>query len=179
MKKNQEPTTTKFTSLIGITKRLLGSKRKGSIKPNEELVTHEGITIIGELMWEKETQEEMTWFEAMEYAKNLRLGGYDDWRLPSSEELLEVVTLCGGTAITLNDDNWIEISDENAINKNYHTNCYEKGFVSGNDYWSSTNNTYYSDLVIDLACSVNFNRGYQSDNNKTNIYHVRCVRAGE
>ena len=28
----------------------------------------------------------MTWFEAMNYAKNLRIGGFSDWRLPSADE---------------------------------------------------------------------------------------------
>ena len=28
----------------------------------------------------------MTWFDAVKYAKNLRIGGFDDWRLPTVEE---------------------------------------------------------------------------------------------
>ena len=34
--------------------------------------------------------ERYTWDEANEYAKNLRLGGYDDWRLPTIDELSKV-----------------------------------------------------------------------------------------
>ena len=87
MKKNQLTTTKsaalilgKSKSLMGITKKILESKNKGlvKIKVSQELATHKDITIIGDLMWEKETQKEMDWAEAMEYAKNLRLGGYDD-----------------------------------------------------------------------------------------------------
>jgi len=74
---------------MGITKKLLEGNSK-------ELTTHKDITIIGDLMWSKESEDMMTWDDAMEYAKNLRLGGYDDWRLPTIEELKEVVSFCGG-----------------------------------------------------------------------------------
>ena len=43
------------------------------------------------LMWQKATDAKsdsldgrVTWYEAEEYAKNLRLGGYSDWRVPKS-----------------------------------------------------------------------------------------------
>ena len=41
------------------------------------------------LMWEK-TPDNFTrdYFAAIEYANNLNLGGYDDWRMPTIEELL-------------------------------------------------------------------------------------------
>ncbi len=32
----------------------------------------------------------MTWDEAVEYCENLTLGGYDDWRLPTAEELFSI-----------------------------------------------------------------------------------------
>ncbi len=108
MKKNSL-TTTKSTALIlgkskslmGITKKLLEGKRKGLIKTkaSQDLATHKDITIIGDLMWEKETQyddNEMNWYDATKYANNLRLGGYDGWRLPTIEERMEIVTLCAG-----------------------------------------------------------------------------------
>ena len=40
------------------------------------------------LMWTlKDNGEDINWTQASEYAKKLRLGGYDDWRLPTVEEL--------------------------------------------------------------------------------------------
>ena len=42
--------------------------------------------------------ELMTWNDAMQYAKNLRKGGFSDWRLPTKEELLEIYkikVICG------------------------------------------------------------------------------------
>jgi len=44
------------------------------------------------LMWQKETAPRTyTWQEAVEYCKNLTLAGYDDWRLPTIEELFSIV----------------------------------------------------------------------------------------
>ncbi len=50
----------------------------------------EGVYVDPEtkLMWTIEDNgEDIDWFEANEYAKQLRLGGYSDWRLPTIEEL--------------------------------------------------------------------------------------------
>ena len=35
--------------------------------------------------------KEYTWEEAKEYAKNFRLGGHDDWRLPTRVELKKIM----------------------------------------------------------------------------------------
>jgi hypothetical protein len=40
------------------------------------------------LMWTiQDNGKNINWHEANEYAKQLRLGGYSDWRLPTIEEL--------------------------------------------------------------------------------------------
>jgi serine/threonine protein kinase len=44
------------------------------------------IIIADGYMFHKATNA-MTWYNAMRYAKNLRLGGYDDWRLPTFDEI--------------------------------------------------------------------------------------------
>ncbi len=184
MKKNQL-TTTKSTNLIlgkskslmNITKKILESKNKGlaKVKASQELTTHKDITIIGDFMWETETQEDMDWDEAMEYAKNLRLGGYDDWRLPTLGELSEVlITLCAGISVTLGDDNWVEICYENEANKNYQVSYKEKGFAPYY-YWSST--TYTGDYSE--AWYVYFSNGFRGYYHKSESHYVRCVRAGQ
>ncbi len=91
MKKNQL-TTTKSTSLaLGKTKSLIGITAKILKPKRKDLVIHEDITIIGDLVWEKEIpKDQMTWDEAMTYAKNLKQGGYNDWRLATVDELLEI-----------------------------------------------------------------------------------------
>ena len=158
----------KGKSLLGITAKILaGSKALATSK------TYKDITIIGDLMWEKESRE-LNWYEAMEYAKNLRLGGYDDWRLPTIEELGAVVTLCGGELVDYSDDDWEDIWDKNRANENYQANYGAKGFASSN-YWSSTTYAGFSSY----AWSVYFYYGRQRNNDKSTSYYVRCVRAGQ
>lgn len=44
------------------------------------------------LMWQQmDSSKGMNWKEALEYAQNLSLGGYDDWRLPNAKELQSIV----------------------------------------------------------------------------------------
>ena len=62
-------------------------------KKVKEINTIKGITIIDGLMYQNQPfTKRYTWEEAKEYAKNLRLGGYDDWRLPTREELKKLLT---------------------------------------------------------------------------------------
>jgi len=155
----------KSKSLLGVTKKLLESSSKGLGKAK-----HADISIIGDLMWEKESSM-MNWYEAMEYAENLRLGGYDDWRLASKEELGDIVTSCAVELAVQDEDDWNDIWDKNQKNKAYQ-DCYkEKGFTSG-FYWLSTD---YAGNT-DEAWYVIFHYGYQACDNKNFSYYVRCVR---
>ena len=44
------------------------------------------------LMWQRHTSEKsFNLAEAKQYAAKLRLGGYEDWRVPTKEELLNIV----------------------------------------------------------------------------------------
>ncbi len=169
MKKNQL-TTTKSTSLIlgksksllGIIKKLLQNKAVAATTPKgNALAEHEGITLIGDLVWEKETHN-MSWYDAMEYAKNLRLGGYDDWRLPTIEELGEVVTICGGD---------LDDSDRNEENIQYQEAYKAIGFTFYR-YWSSITHDYYTRD----AWVVDFESGYTGYGDKASTSLVRCVR---
>lgn len=36
------------------------------------------------------SNENFTWDEAIKYAKNLKKGGFSDWRLPTKEELMKI-----------------------------------------------------------------------------------------
>ena len=49
-------------------------------------------------MIQKGFAEDRTWRKAMDYAKELRLGDFDDWRVPTKEELEEIYKIkdaCG------------------------------------------------------------------------------------
>ncbi len=55
--------------------------------------TGDGITIDNNtgLMWEMiPLGGKLTWEDAVEYCDNLELGGYDDWRIPTVEELFSI-----------------------------------------------------------------------------------------
>ncbi|MGI0117731.1 DUF1566 domain-containing protein [Zooshikella sp. RANM57] len=44
------------------------------------------------LMWQKEdSRRGMVWQQGLQYAENLKLAGFDDWRLPNAKELQSIV----------------------------------------------------------------------------------------
>ena len=192
--KNQLTTTKSTTlilgkskSLMGITKRLIESKSKvlTKAKVNQELTSHKDITIIGNLMWEKESRK-MKWDEAIEYAEKLILGGYNDWRLPTLKELVEVMESCGGLLAEHNrcgedDDNFKKIIEKNKLNT-FYQKCYkEKGFVSGYlkdpiTCWSSTTQTTRTGTT-GLPWTLYFYNGFCYIGFKQKTHHVRCVRS--
>ena len=91
---------------------------------------------------------------AATYCSELTLGGYTDWRLPTSTELEGIVDY--GRYYP-------------SIDTTYFNN------VSSNRYWSST--TLEGNKLY--AWIVRFNYGPVVNNNKDVNYYVRCVRDGE
>ena len=89
---------------------------------------------------------------AARHCADLAYGGYDDWYLPSKDELNEVYT------------------NRDAINTTALSNGGEA--FAGDFYWTSTENT------SSTAWSQLFNNtGAQASNNKSNADGVRAVRA--
>jgi len=179
MKRNQLVTTKSTSLILGKSKSLMGITKKILEAKSKELTAHEGITIIGDLMWEKESRQ-MNWDDAMEYAKNLRLGGYDDWRLPTIEELRDVAKLCLEKSLLVNDSNREKTIDKYVASKAYQSNCKAKGFISAH-YWSST----WEDGGYRYSCRCAIYFGAENRHNyyfsdyygvsNTKLY-VRCVR---
>ncbi len=90
------------------------------------------------------------WQDAEEYCENLTLGGKNDWRLPSIEELLN-------------------ITDDTKYKP-----AIKAGFVNvaSDFYWSSSPNVSYTNAMW----GVIFDSGYDLTYHKSIEYYVRCVR---
>ena len=106
------------------------------------------------LEWQYESPGEMTWGDAMEYAKSLSLDDKNDWRLPTAAELETLL------------DRSILYNELRARMRK------EVPFRDTLSYWSSTTfapNTYSAWIVM-------FDGAYVLSYYKSNTYNVRCVR---
>jgi len=100
------------------------------------------------LEWEAEPAGPLTWQEAMDYAATLRLGGHDDWRVPTIEELLTLV-------------------DYSRVNP-----ATDLPRMPSEWFWSSSSYAGSASTAWDVL----FSPGLVNRYDKTNTYYVRCVR---
>ena len=106
------------------------------------------------LMWQDNSDAKYImkdWQGALAFCSELRLAGYDDWRLPNIKEL----------------ENIISISQDNPAIKNGFKNIGASGY-----YWSSSAH----ESSEEFAWMMNFKRGHEYNNYKTYKRYVRCVR---
>ncbi|MBF0176119.1 MAG: DUF1566 domain-containing protein [Magnetococcales bacterium] len=79
----------------GVAKRFYVRYVRGPIYGVNQFVDHGNGTVSdlsSGLMWDKsDSGKGMVWEDALRYAKNHRLAGYDDWRLPNAKELQAIV----------------------------------------------------------------------------------------
>lgn len=94
------------------------------------------------------------WQGALNFCSELRLAGYDDWRLPTIKELETIVGA----------------SPRNMDIKKEFKNIGGSGY-----YWSSI--AHESNEAF--AWMMNFKRGYEYKNYKTYERHIRCVRGSQ
>lgn len=83
------------------------------------------------LMWQQsDSTKGMNWKDALKYAENLKLGGHDDWRLPSAKELQSIVDYSRSPDTT----------DSPAIDPIFKTSSFknEGGEKDYPYFWSST-----------------------------------------
>ena len=95
-----------------------------------------------------------TWTEAIDYCEALTLGGESDWRLPNVNELYSLAD---------------KTKANPAIDNTF------QNVVSGK-YWSSTTVVGHESFAWDINFDYYSNGSWD---NKSDSYHVRCVRSGE
>jgi len=78
--------STRFTKVFGEDADF--SCNQPSFVDNQDGTVSDKVT---GLMWQKTDGGEMTWEDALKYAQNCRLGGHNDWRLPTSIELFLIM----------------------------------------------------------------------------------------
>lgn len=102
------------------------------------------------LEWQSASPGQRNWYEAQDYAQALDLGGRQDWRLPTLNEL------------------------ESLLDRLRYrpTLRPEVPFGDSLTYWSAT--TFGPDKQN--AWVVMFDGAYVLSYYKTNRYHIRCVR---
>lgn len=100
------------------------------------------------LVWEYDYATDKDWQQAKDYCEALVYAGYDDWRLPTMEELRTLV------------------------NKNLSGPASDFPDIPATRFWSSTT----CDEYPANAWGVNFYLGDEFNYYKTTAYYARCVR---
>ena len=113
------------------------------------------------LMWQKaDSGSGMDWQNALAYAENLELAGYDDWRLPNVKELQSIVDYTRspsasdaanvGPAI---DKNFFEITELASGTTNYTTD-YGYFWTSTSAYFGTDSPEYYYAWYVAFGTAV-------------------------
>lgn len=143
------------------------------------------------LIWENSPPDEtLSWEDAIAYCENLTLAGFDDWRLPTIDELRSLIRFCpatepgGSCAVTESCAEWECLDDacetcsssEDEFKPPGDDGCYWMiGILGTCDwYWSST---AISNMTAS-AWDIGFHVG-DLDYNTTENYtwnRARCVR---
>jgi len=106
------------------------------------------------LIWQDNqevSQKSFTYDEADAYCRNLKVDGYEDWRLPTLREAYTIVDL------------------------RRNRPALKNGFSVRDDgrYWTSTE---FAKEKKKMAWYISFSYGETEPYKKSRLYHVRCVR---
>jgi len=154
-------------------------ENKAKEEKRQQELEKQGIVIIDGLMYQNQPfTKTYTWEEAKEYAKDLRLGGYDDWRLPTKDELMKL-----GNIKLYNYDNydnwkkWFENNNHKQIKNSKGNEHFIRKEFSENMpqiawFWSITENNIDSSS----AWFVYFYYGSGYCHAKSNESYALCVR---
>lgn len=150
------------------------AKERKAKEKQERIATYLKGRKIGNLIWSDRSSNEMNWSSAKQYCKNLTEGGFTDWRLPTISELKTTVQNCqsGGSSCRISNS----CLAENCWSESCYCNREARYSKLGDDgevaLWSSS--TQSDDT--DKAWRVYFLYAEIGIDNKSDDYHVRCVR---
>jgi len=149
------------------------------VKPLKNKISknNKGVLTMGTVTYQNQPfTKRYTWQEAKEYAQNLRLGGFDDWRLPSLKELraLGNIELYDGEDDALWNE-WYQNNKDNALvnSKGEKHFIHEKlieNMPKESIFW-----TIESKDEDDIYM-VAFNLGCNYVDYSTSMYYILCVR---
>ena len=108
---------------------------------------------------------EMTWYDAMQYAKNLRKGGFSDWRVPTLQELNEIYKIkyfCGINYFSLGSN----IMSRMILPHFWSSSCEDMVDDDGGGWWC-----YYYVYDVGGYLATDYVEQLMSGS-----YYVRCVR---
>lgn len=114
------------------------------------------------LYWQDNIEASLTKLsldDSLKYCKNLKLNSYDNWRLPTYEELLSI----GDYAVYKPTINKIF---KNSASGHYWSIVYKR--VAFGEEWTAIKDYYVQRIY--------FSDGYSYDNDRTGKAYVRCVR---
>lgn len=123
-------------------------------------------------MWQQSDDGEFyTWQNAKTYCQDSSLGGYNDWKLPTKDELKTLVYCSDGTTTPLVDigSGTPNFCADGDISK-FDIPTIDSSFSCQGAYWTST------PYNANSAWYVSFFLGESGWNDQIETYHVRCVR---
>ena len=131
------------------------------------------------LMWQKTPDfTKMSWYEAKEYAENLELAGYEDWRMPTIKELYSLIDFngnCNTLTPYINTDYFdFEWGDEEGGDR-----LIDAQYFSSNIYVGTTMNGMKTVFGVNFADGRIKGYGFETpDGEQTFLRYIRCVRGG-
>ena len=120
--------------------------------------------------WQRcDDEDYYNWNEAIAYCENLTLNGYDDWRLPTKDELKDLVVCSNGTLTPLQDYD----SCQDGNNLPYDTPTIDGSFECSSDcFWSSSAYNQFNSWYVCFSNGFAGSWGRPVDD----YFRARCVR---
>jgi uncharacterized caspase-like protein len=149
-------------------------KKEPKSKPKKREIKG-AIEINGLIYQNQPFTKQLTWNQAKEYAKNLRLGGFDDWRLPTREELRALGNIKFYGEYDIFWEEWYKNHKDKAlINSKGEKHFIRKEFLENmpKDSWFWTSEAKNRDDIW----RVGFNMGCDDVSYDEDMSYVLCVR---